>query len=94
MWVLEAEGIQSVAIIEAKVAITIGIRETDDALAAESTVSIEKITETRVCDLWLNRVFHLLLAASNRYCQQGEHYENQFLHHISFDAVKVRIFLL
>ena len=94
MWVLEAERIQSVAIVEAEVAIAVGIRETDDALAAESTIGIEEITETRVCNLRLDWVFHLLLTASNCYSQQYEHYENRFLHHISFDAVKVRIFLL
>lgn len=73
MWVIEAKRISRVSVVEAKVAVAVGVGKGNDALAAEGAVDIEEIGEARIGYLRLNRVFHRLLAS-----HQGEKYDTNY----------------
>ena len=62
--IMEAKRRQGIAVVEAKVAVAIGIGKRDDAFATESAVGVHQIGEALVCNLRLYGVFHRFLAGA------------------------------
>ena len=72
MCVMVAERRQRVVVVEAQVTVAVGIRERDDALAAEGAVGIEQIGETFVGKMRLYGILHRLLASRQSQKKQSE----------------------
>ena len=58
MRVVEAEGIQRVAVIQPQVTVAVGVGKRDNALAAEGAVGIEEVGEARVVN---QRLYFIIL---------------------------------
>ena len=80
MRVVEAERIERVAVVEAEVAVAVGIGKGDDALAAEGAVGVEQVGEALVGNLRLDGILHRLLAGHRRQGQEKQSDEILFFH--------------
>ena len=77
---MKTERRQRVIVVKAQVAVTIGIGERNDALAAEGAVGIEQIGETLIGNHRLNRIHHGFLARTHRQDEEKPSKKYPFFH--------------
>ena len=81
---MKTERRQSVGIVEAQIAVAVGIGKRNDTLAAEGTVGIHQVGEPLKLDVRLDGILHGLLARQHRHGQEKQCDEIVFLHCFGF----------